>query len=80
MRRTLALIGLLLSPQDDLTQKLLTFERHHDLFIRRYYGCQLAVPLTPEVCKPFLGQFDYREFRSACVAAKDLYNLTGTCL
>jgi hypothetical protein len=51
------------------------FERPHDAFARKLFGCPSVGEISHETCKPSLSEFDYAAFRKAREAAKTLYGL-----
>jgi hypothetical protein len=56
--------------------RVVAFEHHWDIFIRKLAGCPLKVTLTEtEQCNPNLGQLDRNSFRKARHAAAELFQL-----
>lgn len=75
-RRSLFLLAAQLRANtDDLTEHVVTFERHWNLFVRRYIGCPDDGELNTEMCKQHLRRIDRKEFKAARDAAKKLFDL-----
>lgn len=61
------------APEFDLRIAVVEFEKYHDPFVRKLFGCPLTGELTPEVCKLALGTLDYNLWRKSRAAAAKLY-------
>lgn len=57
---------------DDLTSRIVGFNRHWVQFCVRYWGCESA---QAKDCRDERQQIDYSEFQSSRKAAMDLFNL-----
>lgn len=60
---------------DELTEHVVNFERHWNLFVRRYVGCPDDGELNTEVCKVHDRRIDRKEFKASRDAAKKLFDL-----
>ena len=88
MRRGLLFLGLFLlttgqtgrSNQTldptDLRVRVVDFERRHDKFVRKLFGCPPTGFLTEDVCRPVRGIVSYGDFMAARSRAAKLYGLT----
>ena len=50
---------------DDLRPLIVDFERRHDPFVRKIFGCEPRGPLTEETCRPSRATFSYGDFLAA---------------
>lgn len=60
---------------ENLTPLVLDFERHHNPFIRKLFGCPAAGPISAETCRPAHATFSYGDFLAARHRAARLYSL-----
>lgn len=60
----------------DLNERVINFEKHWNLFVRRLVGCPDDGELTVEICKAHKAYLDRKEFTAARNAAKKLFGLT----
>lgn len=58
---------------DELRGNIFAFEKHYDVFFRKFYGCPAQGQLSNEVCKPERSYVDYKAFSEASKAAKKLF-------
>tara|TARA_R110000868_G_scaffold4119_14_gene25051 strand:+ start:5037 stop:5276 length:240 start_codon:yes stop_codon:yes gene_type:complete len=58
---------------DELRENIFVFEKHYDVFFRKFYGCPSEGQLSNDVCKPGRGVVDYVAFDKAGKAAKKLF-------
>lgn len=71
----LFLTPLVLSSPEDLLERVVKFEVHHDRFVRGVFGCPMKGDMTHEVCHPKRGIVSYEDFLKARKAAAELYSL-----
>lgn len=62
------------APPEDLTPRIVTFEKHWEVFVREYFGCPPHATLYEECTGP-RGIIDYAEFNKSSHAARDLFGL-----
>ena len=60
---------------DDLRPLVIDFERRHDPFVRKLFGCPPAGPLNEETCRASHATFSYGDFLAARHRAARLYSL-----
>lgn len=59
---------------DDMGERLATFHRHYDVFMRAFLGCPKHAREVEE-CEQKLGTIDYAEYFKARKAAEALFDL-----
>ena len=56
-------------------ESILTFEIHHDRFIRDLFGCPPTGIISDKTCLRSNARLNYEEFEAARKAAKRLYSI-----
>lgn len=59
----------------DLRPLVVDFERRHDPFVRKLFGCQPTGPLNSDTCRAAHATFSYGDFLAARHRAARLYAL-----
>lgn len=74
LRKFLLTVGFLLysAPTPD---SIITFERHHDRFVRDYFGCPPSGEISSITCHSRNARLNYGEFLAAKKAAMKLYEI-----
>ncbi len=60
---------------DTLQQRVLAFEKSHDRFVRRLFGCPDSGIITETSCRPKFGYISYGDYTHARKSAARLYAL-----
>jgi hypothetical protein len=64
--------GSIKAPAEDLTPRIVAFEKHWEVFVRDYFGCPPHATLFEECVGP-RGVINYAEFNKASHAAQELF-------
>lgn len=75
MLKKFLLAAVVLMATTPYHDNLLPFERHHDRFVREYFGCPPTGEISNKTCKIENGRLNYGEFLAARKAAMKLYNI-----